>query len=277
MAYLQPLAEAKEALSKGKPIAFPTDTVYGLGVSYALDPYAEQLFSLKRRDKAKSVAIYVSDREEVEFFSKQKLSADTVRLIEAFMPGPITLIIDHANPLFSQKRLGFRMIPHPVVQELLATAGPILATSANISGKPSAVTPADVLDDFSSEDIGIIPGECSYGLESTVISVEPLQIYREGILSKEDIEKVLMRDIPVVASTPAFLQHVRIHVVANEDLLEEFLCAHPDFQGVICKSPMPQTFFPSLRKAFRSIPAEIVFVYNPQDSLYPELRSYLSR
>ncbi|QVE49052.1 L-threonylcarbamoyladenylate synthase [Chlamydia crocodili] len=270
------LRQAANYLHKGKVIAFPTDTVYGLAV--ALDaPNAEEcIYSLKHRDRSKSLVVYVNTLKDIEKFSGYPLSSQAIKLAHEFLPGPLTLLIDHKNARFSQEKLGFRILSLPIIERLIDLSGPLLGTSANISNFPPAVVSEEVVEDFSNDDIFIIPGQCSYGLESTVISTDPLKIYREGIISRQSIEEIMGETIAPCLARHGFAQHIRIYTLKDDDALNQFLSSHPDFQGIICKDPQPRTFYPTLRKALRSSEPTVIFIYDQETSLYPELTSYLA-
>ncbi|EPP35879.1 L-threonylcarbamoyladenylate synthase [Chlamydia avium] len=270
------IKNALEFLKKGKVIAFPTDTVYGLGVTLNFPGAESQIYTLKQRDPRKPLVVYVNELEDIEKVSGLALSAQEKILAEKFFPGPITLLVNHANPQFLQKYLGFRIISSPVLKKLIQDAGPLLGTSANISNFPPAIVSDEVLEDFSDKDIYVIPGQCDYGLESTVISADPLKIYREGIISKKTISNVIPGVIDCVCTQRSFDNYVKIYTVKSQSHLNEFLEFHPDFQGIICHYPRPRDFYPTLRKALRAIKSEVIFLYDSHTSMYPELSSYLT-
>ncbi|WP_375793409.1 L-threonylcarbamoyladenylate synthase [Chlamydia sp. 12-01] len=270
------LRQAANHLHQGKVIAFPTDTVYGLAVALNSLNAEERIYSLKHRDKGKSLVIYVNTLEDIENLSGYPLSSQAIRLAQEFLPGPLTLLVDHKNSRFFQAKLGFRILSLPIIERLIDLSGPLLGTSANISNFPPAVVSDEVIEDFPNEDIFVIPGQCSHGLESTVISTEPLKIYREGIISHQAIEEIMGEKVEPCLAHHTFSQHVKIYTVRDDKILREFLQLHPDFQGVICEDPRPFNFYPTLRKALRSSEPIAVFVYNQQTSSYPELMSYLA-
>ncbi|MEF9497134.1 L-threonylcarbamoyladenylate synthase [Chlamydia sp. 04-14] len=270
------LHQAADYLHRGKVIAFPTDTVYGLAVALNALNAEERIYSLKHRDRKKSLVVYVNTLEDIEKLSGYPLSSQAIKLAHEFLPGPLTLLVDHKNSRFSQEKLGFRILALPIIKRLIDLSGPLLGTSANISNCPPAIVADEVIEDFPNEDIFIIPGACSFGLESTVISTNPLKIYREGIISRHAIEEIMGERIEPCLACHTFSQHIKIYTVRDGEALREFLDRHPDFQGVICEDPQSSNFYPTLRKALKSSKPEAVFVYNQQTSLYPELISYLA-
>ncbi|AAP05255.1 L-threonylcarbamoyladenylate synthase [Chlamydia caviae] len=270
------LRQAADYLHQGKVIAFPTDTVYGLAVALNSPNAQEKIYSLKHRERGKPLVIYVNTLEDIEKFSGCPLSSQAMKLAQEFLPGPLTLLVDHRNSRFSQEKLGFRIPSLPVVERLIDLSGPLLGTSANISNFPPAVVSEEVVEDFPNEDIFIIPGQCSFGLESTVISTDPLKIYREGIISRQAIEEIMGETIEPCVTQHAFSQHVKIYTLRDSAALNEFLKLHEGFQGSVCEDPQPWNFYPTLRKALRSSDPTVIFVYNQQTSSYPELMSYLA-
>ncbi|QXE27505.1 L-threonylcarbamoyladenylate synthase [Chlamydia buteonis] len=270
------LQQAADYLDQGKVIAFPTDTVYGLGVALNYPNAEEKIYDLKHRDRGKSLVMYVNTIEDIEKFSGCTLSTHALKLSQKFLPGPLTLLVDHKNPRFHQEKLGFRILSIPIVNKLIDLAGPLLGTSANISNFPPAITSNEVIEDFFQEDICVIPGFCSYGLESTVVSADPLKVYREGIVPHQVIEDAVGEKIDACLHTHhIFSQHMQIYTVKDEDALKIFLERNSRFQGVICNNPKPCDFYPTLRQAFRSVEPVAVFIYDQETSAYPELIPYL--
>ncbi|WP_041468087.1 L-threonylcarbamoyladenylate synthase [Chlamydia felis] len=271
------LQQAEDYLHKGKVIAFPTDTVYGLGVALNYPNAEEQIYALKRRDRGKSFVVYVNTIEDIEKISGHNLSLSALKLSQKFLPGPLTLLVDHKNPRFTQEKLGFRILSLPIIEKLIHITGPLLGTSANISSFPPAITSEEVIEDFSKEDLFVIPGKCTYGLESTIVSVNPLKIYREGIIPLQHIEEVLGEKIEsCLQRHHAFSQNVKILSLRDKNSLERFLQAHPEFQGIVCDNPRPCDFYPTLRKALKCSDPMAVFIYDQQTSEYPELKPYLT-
>ncbi|SFW01450.1 L-threonylcarbamoyladenylate synthase [Chlamydia abortus] len=270
------LQQAADYLDQGKIVAFPTDTVYGLGVALNYPNAEEKIYALKHRDRGKSLVVYVNTIEDMEKFSGCTLSTRALKLSQKFLPGPLTLLVDHKNPRFHQEKLGFRILSIPIVNKLIDLAGPLLGTSANISNFPPAITSNEVTEDFSQEDICVIPGCCSYGLESTVVSADPLKVYREGMVPRQVIEDVVGEKVETCLHTRhVFSQHIQVYIVKDEDALNSFLEKNSRFQGVICNNPKPRDFYPTLRQALRSVEPVAVFIYDPETSAYPELIPYL--
>jgi L-threonylcarbamoyladenylate synthase len=191
------LSRALEVLRRGGLVAFPTDTVYGVGVS-AFDPAGiEQLFTVKGRDTSKAIAVLLGDAADLPRVTAG-MNPLAGRLAERFWPGPLTLVVSRhpglPAALSPQPTIGVRMPDHPVALELLRRAGPLATTSANLSGQASPVTAQEVMDQLGGRialvlDGGRTPG----GLASTVVDCTgsaPV-ILRQGPLSLEELLAVL--------------------------------------------------------------------------------------
>jgi L-threonylcarbamoyladenylate synthase len=187
------LPSALEVLKSGGLVAFPTDTVYGVG-ALAFDRMAvESIYTAKDRPVEKAIPILIGD---VEDLAKVAISIPEIalKLAAHFWPGPLTLVIPK-NPELSDivsagPTVGVRMPDHLFARSLLRTAGPMAVTSANLSGQPSPTTAGDVFSQLGKRialiiDGGITPG----GVPSTVVdctSGEP-QIIRSGPIPKREI------------------------------------------------------------------------------------------
>lgn len=193
------IREGAEFLRRGELVAFPTETVYGLGAN-AMDAHAcEEIFRVKGRPQDNPLIVHVAHlgmmKSLVEHWNKEaKLCA------EQFWPGPLTLVLEKTAfvPDVVSGGLGtvaIRMPSHPVALRLIEEAGvPIAAPSANLSGKPSPTSGIHVWKDLN----GRIPllldaGVCSVGVESTVLDLtgEVPTILRPGGITKEQLEEVL--------------------------------------------------------------------------------------
>ena len=165
---------AGRILRAGGLVAFPTETVYGLGAN-ALDPTAaEKIFAAKGRPADNPLIVHVADPREAEAFAVT--TPAYYRLAAHFMPGPLTIILDKKSVVPASVTGGLdtvavRCPAHPAARRLIQAAGvPIAAPSANLSGSPSPTTAAHVAADlFGRVDMILDGGECSIGVESTVI------------------------------------------------------------------------------------------------------------
>jgi L-threonylcarbamoyladenylate synthase len=196
----QGIARAAEILRSGGTIAFPTETVYGLGAN-ALDPAAvAKIFAAKERPGWDPVIAHVGDRGMVDQIAE--VSNEAGRLMEAFWPGPLTLLLPRKTTVpdlvtAGRSLVGVRMPAHPLALELIRHVGvPIAAPSANRFGRTSPTTAAHVFEDLDGRIDAVLDGGPTHvGLESTVIG--PAEdnsgwlIYRPGGVSKEALERVL--------------------------------------------------------------------------------------
>jgi L-threonylcarbamoyladenylate synthase len=182
------IARAAQLLLDGRVVAFPTDTVYGVGVSASRADRLTALFELKRRPAEKAIPMLVAGMAQaISTGAEHDERAD--RLAAAFWPGALTLVLRH-----SSGTQAYRAPDHPFALALIRAAGPILATSANRSGEPDTMAAEEVLIAFATQqeeldavlDGGPVPG----GIASTVLdlSVAPARIVREGPIAREQLE-----------------------------------------------------------------------------------------
>ena len=193
------ISTAVAALKRGDVIAFPTETLYGLGAD-ALNPAAvEKVFQLKCRDAANPIPVLIADREMlVNLVSEIPLLAEN--LIARFWPGPLTIVLparrDIPRPLVNATGgIGVRISGQPIAAELIRALGrPLTATSANPSGKPPARTAQAAKEYFSRQlDIFIDGGTLTSRTGSTVVELveDSIRIIREGEIDRSQIADVL--------------------------------------------------------------------------------------
>ena len=201
------LSLAAELIQQGGLVAFPTETVYGLGAD-ALNPEAvRSIFAAKGRPADNPLIVHIFRREQLD--SICDLPDAAVPLMDAFWPGPLTLLFPKKAAVPDVVTAGLptvavRMPSHPVAQAFLAACGlPVAAPSANRSGRPSPTTAAHVLEDLSGNVPLILDGgSCEVGLESTVLDLchgEPC-ILRPGGVTKEMLEDVLKKPVSLAGS-----------------------------------------------------------------------------
>jgi L-threonylcarbamoyladenylate synthase len=192
------ILRAAEILRGGGTVAFPTETVYGLGAN-ALDADAvTRIFAAKERPSWDPLIVHIGEREMLEKVAEE-VSDDVERLMNAFWPGPLTLLLKK-HPRVPElvtawlPKVGVRMPAHPVAQALLQGAEvPVAAPSANRFGRTSPTSAQHVAEDLDGRIDAILDGgETTHGVESTVVEVwrEGCLIYRPGVITKEQIEKV---------------------------------------------------------------------------------------
>ncbi len=183
------IEEAACVLREGGLVAFPTETVYGLGVNILDRGAVERLYRVKKRPPGKPLTVHVTSLETVESMGAV-IPPHARRLMEAFWPGPLTVVLDTED---GQKK-GFRMPSARVALSLITASGvPVGAPSANISGgRPpkDALEVAESLD--GNVDMIIDGGPTELGWESTVVdaSAYPVKVLREAAIPNERLERV---------------------------------------------------------------------------------------
>jgi L-threonylcarbamoyladenylate synthase len=194
------LAEAADLLRGGKLVAFPTETVYGLGGDATNDQAVAAIFAAKGRPHFNPLIIHVAD---ITALDELIIWNETARLLaQQFWPGPLTLVLPrHASARISLlasaglDTLAVRVPSHPVAQQLLKIVGrPIAAPSANASGKLSPTTPLHVAESLGDKvDMILASGKTNVGIESTVLDLTTLRptLLRPGGVTKEALEIVL--------------------------------------------------------------------------------------
>lgn len=182
---------AAELLRAGEVVAFPTDTVYGVGVALSRRERLPALFALKARPPDRRIPILVADLAQAAG-AGWEADERAHRLSERFWPGALTLVLSG-----SAETQAFRTPDHSVALALIRAAGPILATSANRSGEPDTLGADDVLIAFALQQDGLAAvvdgGPVPGGVVSTVLdlSVTPARILREGPVTREQLAKLV--------------------------------------------------------------------------------------
>lgn len=192
------LDQAVKLLSQDKVVAVPTETVYGLAGCLNSQRAIESIYQIKKRPSNNPLIIHAEDRKGVLQYLEKQLP-DFEKLAEAFWPGPMTLILPVNTSLVpSMARAGlptaaFRVPKHPLILELIRQCGPLVAPSANLSGKPSPTHPAHVENDLGANFPILDGGAVDQGLESTILafSENRWQIARQGALPAEAFKDIL--------------------------------------------------------------------------------------
>ncbi len=190
---------AASIIKNGGLVAFPTETVYGLGAN-ALDKKSVlKIFKVKGRPADNPLIVHIADKNEIYSLAK-KIPQVAKKLIDKFWPGPLTLVLEKKSIVPKEvsaggKTVAIRMPNHKIALALIRAAGmPIAAPSANISGHPSPTTAQHVAEDFEDKiDLILDGGRTSVGVESTVVdmTVFPPVVLRQGGLSLENLKKII--------------------------------------------------------------------------------------
>ncbi|WP_249869619.1 L-threonylcarbamoyladenylate synthase [Oceanobacillus saliphilus] len=195
----QSIHEAAELITQGETVAFPTETVYGLGADATNESAVAKIFKAKGRPQDNPLIAHVATVEQLKRLV-DNLPAYAEKLMKEFSPGPLTYVLPSNgmcadNVTAGLSTIGVRIPDHPIAQELLKLADvPVAAPSANLSGKPSPTTANHVWDDLNGRIAGLLDGgPTGVGLESTVIDCTqdiPI-ILRPGGITKEQLEDVV--------------------------------------------------------------------------------------
>ncbi|MDD5428441.1 MAG: L-threonylcarbamoyladenylate synthase [Candidatus Omnitrophica bacterium] len=184
------ISRAAEVIRAGGLVAFPTETVYGLGVNALDDKAIELLCAVKNRPQGKPFTMHIADTAWIEKAGCE-VTKEADRLIKKYWPGPLTLILNCKRG----GKIGFRMPDNAVALSLIKNAGvPVAAPSANVSGDIPPVRAEDVLKQLDGKiDILLDSGPAKVGVESTVVdmSVTPPVILREGAIKEKEILKTI--------------------------------------------------------------------------------------
>lgn len=187
-----------EILKNDGVIAVPTDTVYGLCARINSIGAREKLIEIKNRPKNKAFPIMCNSLEQIK--SIAKVDEKIEKIINAFMPGPITLVLLKGEkvPNYINKdsnEIGIRMATSKPLEELIEKVGsPIFMTSANLSGEPVCKSIEEIKEKFHNID-GILEGKVAYGQASTIVDCtsREIKIIREGPISLEEILRVIKK------------------------------------------------------------------------------------
>ncbi|MDC3411781.1 L-threonylcarbamoyladenylate synthase [Terrihalobacillus insolitus] len=191
--------EAAQKLKEQEVVAFPTETVYGLGADATNEAAVNKIFQAKGRPSDNPLIVHVATKQQMEEFVTH-IPPLAGTLITAFMPGPLTIILPSngkiaANVTAGLDTVGLRIPDHPVALALIQACHlPLAAPSANRSGRPSPTTAAHVLHDLDGKIAGVLDaGQTGVGVESTVVDCtgDLPMILRPGGVTRQQLEKVI--------------------------------------------------------------------------------------
>jgi L-threonylcarbamoyladenylate synthase len=199
------IKKAISILQNGGLVAYPTDTVYGLGASMFDINAIERIYRVKGRLKSMALPLLLSDPSQIAVLvtSVPPLAQN---LINEFFPGALTIILPKSDIVpdiitGGGKTIAFRIPNHPVTLALIKGFGkPIVGTSANLSGQPSPLTATEVINQIGSQiDMVIDGGRCPGGIESTVVDLSGVRpvVRRKGSINLDKIKNILPDIIPV--------------------------------------------------------------------------------
>ena len=192
--------EAAELLRQGKVIAFPTETVYGLGVIFDSKEAYDELVKVKRRPPTKPFTLMLADKEDVEKYAA--LNKVSKAIVDELMPGQITMITK-AQPglpawcISDIGNIGIRIADYGLIRELIRKTGkPLLVPSANKSSEEPGTTAQQVVDAFGDEIAAVIDGKTVSNMPSTIVHVGEThtEIFREGAITIEQIKQAIHKE-----------------------------------------------------------------------------------
>lgn len=214
------LKNAAETLLRGGLVAFPTETVYGLGGDGTNPEAAKRIYQAKGRPSDNPLIIHIARPADAE---KYTYTSETYyKLAQRFMPGPLTVVLKAKESVPVETRGGLSTVAvrcpsHPVARRLIELCGrPIAAPSANLSGSPSPTEARHVIDDMQGRiDVIIDGGKCDIGLESTIVKIE------------DDGSMVLLRPGRITVSELAFVAPIVIADAVTDRLAEGEVALSP--------------------------------------------------
>ncbi len=196
---LDKIDEAAKILKKGGLVAFPTETVYGLGGNALYKEASEQIYAAKGRPSDNPLIVHIADLSSLEQIA-DRVSDSAWLMAKTYWPGPLTMIFPKADCIPRETTGGLdtvavRFPSHPVAMELIRRSGvPVAAPSANLSGRPSTTTTRHCVEDLTGRvDLILDGGSCEIGLESTILDMSGDQprLLRPGAITREMITGTL--------------------------------------------------------------------------------------
>ena len=182
------ISRAAKVLREGGLVAFPTETVYGLGANMLDKKALDKLYEVKKRPKAKPFTAHIAALKTIRELGCA-ITKEAQAFVDKFWPGPLTLILKSKDG----GRIGFRMPDNNIALELIRSSKvPVAAPSANYSGKSAPTTAEDVLKQLDGKiDIVLDGGATHIGIESTIMDLtsEPFRILREGAIKRRELLK----------------------------------------------------------------------------------------
>ncbi len=189
------LREARKTIEESGTVIFPTETAYGIAADALNEEAIEKVYELKNRPREKGLTAIVSSLEQAEKYAK--LSEDEKKIVEEFMPGPLTLVAEKKDTVPDNLNTDFAFrVSSSELARKLAEDTPITATSANISGEDTSYSVNDISQELRhNADYILDAGELEDGPTSTIAEVQDdeVVVHREGPIKKKEIEKILQR------------------------------------------------------------------------------------
>lgn len=206
------LEKAAELLLSDRVVAIPTETVYGLGALVSSPSAIKEIFRLKKRPVDNPLIVHIATMDQLKDLAKE-ISEESLLVAGHFWPGPLTIIFPaDCKKVPEMARAGLpsvaiRMPNHPLTYQLIQITGPLVAPSANLSGRPSSTCREHVEEDFSLEFPVLDGGPCTQGVESTILHQreDHFEIARLGAITQEELSDFLGYSLPIKdQETPSF-------------------------------------------------------------------------
>ncbi len=197
--YSQKINRAASVIRRGGLVVFPTETVYGLGADATNPVAANSIYKAKGRPSDNPLIVHISSPSDAEKYTYTNEAY--YKLAAAFMPGPLTIVLDSKDTIPVETRGGLTTVAvrcpeNKIARDIIIASGvPIAAPSANLSGTPSPTSSKHVIDDMMGRvDMIVDGGECEFGLESTIVRVDAedtLTLLRPGKITVEHLRAVV--------------------------------------------------------------------------------------
>ena len=218
--------QAIRLLKDGDIVAIPTETVYGLAASIKNKDALEKVFETKKRPFFDPLIVHVSSASEAKKLTNYWPSYADI-LVKAFWPGPLTIVVPKNTQIegiitAGLDRVGIRVPNHPIALKIIQQTGPLAAPSANMFTKTSPTNAQHVEIEFEGKVPVVDGGQCDVGIESTVVGLfeKEIKIYRPGIISKEDIQKVVGSEVYIEhAASPVAPGQIKHHYMPKLPLI----------------------------------------------------------
>lgn len=188
--------EICDVIQKGGIVAFPTETVYGVGIHFNDEEALDRLMEAKNRDYSKAITLMVADKKDISQYAY--ISPQAQKMIDQFMPGMITLIFKKKESVRDsmtngKSTIGIRIPDSEFVLSLLKKVGPMLVTSANLSQHSNTTSTQEVLNQLDGRIDLVVDGKTSDNIASTVVDVsqDEIKILRAGKITEEQIEEAI--------------------------------------------------------------------------------------
>jgi L-threonylcarbamoyladenylate synthase len=279
MIILQPdqISLAAEYLQKGELVAFPTETVYGLGAPIFNPDAIAKIYLAKGRPSDNPLIAHISSLDQINQIARD-IPEEFYLLAKEFFPGPLTVVLKKHSSVPAivsggLDTIAVRMPDHPIAKQLILAVGePLVAPSANLSGKPSSTTAQHVAADFEGKIKAVIDGgPTHYGIESTVVSLvaEPC-LLRLGAIPKAEIEKILpLGEATNKFSSPGtryrhYAPEASIKLFESQNEMERYLQKKPNLRRLVNPKVTTANVYAMLRQADDEKVEEIVIYCSPE-------------